>query len=81
MRQKPHSNRFKRLRHAMNQLEVDPTERAYDRMRVRRRAEPVGFQVDAEGVPQVVYYRYETYTNVLRQSCGRSIYQATKRAA
>lgn len=81
MRRKQHSNRFKRLRHAMHQLEVDPRQREYDRMRVRRRAEPIGFTTNAEGVPEVVYFRYETYTRVLRQSCNRALYQATKAAS
>jgi hypothetical protein len=81
MRRKQHSNRHKRLRAALHTFEIDPRETVYDRIRIRRHAEPVGFAVDENGVPQPVYFRYETSTRVLRKACGREIYQATKRAA
>jgi hypothetical protein len=81
MRRKQHSNRFKRLRAAMRVFEADPRERAYDVTRMRRRAEPVGFAADENGVPQPVFFRYVTYTLVLKHLCGRWWYQQSKGAA
>jgi hypothetical protein len=81
MRRKQHSNRFKRLRAAMRSLEINPRETAYEVTRLRRRAEPVGFAADENGVPQPVFFRYQTHTSVLSKACGRGLYQSTKRAA
>jgi hypothetical protein len=85
MRRKPHSNRHKRLRAAIRDVRVDPREAVYAKTRIRRRAEPIGFELkkqeDGSLVPEVKWFRYETHTRVLSGGCGRHFYQSTKRAA